>query len=91
MKHSLTLRGIQFQCVREYTLIAPEEDCVAKSGEVPASWPETGAIEFRNVTIRYASDGQDILKNVSLTIEPGERIAIVGRTGSGKSTVSSRS
>ena len=50
-------------------------------------WPRTGSVEFRNVTIRYDPQGPDILKDVNLTFAAGERVAIVGRTGSGKSTV----
>ncbi|XWX00437.1 hypothetical protein V2A60_008457 [Cordyceps javanica] len=77
-----------FQRVQEYAQLAPEKDCVTKSSEyVPASWPKTGAVELRNVTVRYNPNGQDILKNISLRIEPGSRVAIVGRTGSGKSTL----
>ncbi|OAA57792.1 abc transporter [Cordyceps fumosorosea ARSEF 2679] len=77
-----------FQRVREYAQLAPEKDCVTKSSEnVPASWPKTGTVELRNVTVRYNPNGQDILKNISLRIEPGSRVAIVGRTGSGKSTL----
>lgn len=83
------LGGIKFQRVREYTQLAPEKDLVAEtSEELPATWPTTGAIELRNVTARYSPDGPDILKNISLRIRRGERLAIVGRTGSGKSTVS---
>jgi len=52
------------------------------------NWPATGAIEFRNVTVRYNADGLDVLNDVNLKIGAGQRVAIVGRTGSGKSTVS---
>ncbi|KAK3487828.1 P-loop containing nucleoside triphosphate hydrolase protein [Neurospora hispaniola] len=55
--------------------------------EVPEDWPRTGAIEFRNVTVRYDPDGPDILKDISLKFKAGQRIAVVGRTGSGKSTL----
>lgn len=55
---------------------------------VPKSWPTTGEIEFRNVTIRYDPDGPDVLTDVNLKFKAGERVAVVGRTGSGKSTVS---
>lgn len=87
-----------FHRVREYASLEPEEkteDALAPAAqqeeqpptEVPASWPATGAIEFRNVTIRYDPDGPDILKDISLKFAAGERVAVVGRTGSGKSTL----
>lgn len=44
-------------------------------------------VEFRNVSFRYAEGDPWVLKGLTLTIEPGESIAIVGRSGSGKSTV----
>lgn len=55
--------------------------------ELPADWPRTGSVELRHVTVRYDEDGPDILKDVNLKFEAGERVAVVGRTGSGKSTV----
>lgn len=51
---------------------------------------EKGVIEFRNVSFKYKnSDGEytDVLKNVSFTANPGEVTAIIGGTGSGKSTI----
>jgi ABC-type bacteriocin/lantibiotic exporter with double-glycine peptidase domain len=65
------------------------DDGHAVSGEDRPTndWPQTGSVEFRNVTIRYDPQGPDILKDVNLSFAAGERVAIVGRTGSGKSTV----
>jgi ATP-binding cassette subfamily B protein len=56
--------------------------------ENPRSLPERlqGKVEFRNLNFGYTSDTQ-ILKDVSVVIEPGEKLAIVGPTGSGKSTM----
>jgi len=46
-----------------------------------------GAIEFRNVSFRYSPSGPDVLDDVSLTIPAGTTLAVVGYTGSGKSTL----
>jgi subfamily B ATP-binding cassette protein HlyB/CyaB len=49
--------------------------------------PPRGAIELRNVTMRYRPDAPDVLSNVTLSIAPGEVIGVVGPSGSGKSTL----
>ena len=56
--------------------------------EEPASLPEdvSGEIRFENLSFGYLG-GPTILKNISLKIRPGEKLAIVGPTGSGKSTI----
>ncbi|MBI2933352.1 MAG: ABC transporter ATP-binding protein [Planctomycetes bacterium] len=46
-----------------------------------------GRIDVRNLTFRYDEDREPALRNVSFAIEPGETVAIVGRTGSGKSSI----
>jgi subfamily B ATP-binding cassette protein HlyB/CyaB len=46
-----------------------------------------GDVEFEQVAFRYQADGQDILSNFQLKVSAGESIGIVGRSGSGKSTV----
>lgn len=96
------LRGnppAQFHRVNEYLKLEPEdkndhpyheEGKYADDEEqvIPHDWPSNGEIEFRDVTIRYDLDGPDILSSVNLKFKSGERVAVVGRTGSGKSTVS---
>ena len=49
--------------------------------------PPAGAVEFRNVTMRYRPDMRDALRNISLSITPGEVVGVVGQSGSGKSTL----
>jgi NHLM bacteriocin system ABC transporter ATP-binding protein len=47
----------------------------------------SGAIEVSNVTFRYAPDLPPVLNNISLTVQPGQMVAIVGPSGSGKSSL----
>lgn len=54
----------------------------------PAAWPSRdGTIEVEGLTASYAADLPPVLKSVSFSIRPKEKIGIVGRTGSGKSTL----
>ncbi len=47
----------------------------------------TGEIEFKNVSFKFADTNEHLLNNISFKVEPGQTIAIVGKTGSGKSTI----
>lgn len=47
---------------------------------------QNGKIEFKNVTFSYDGE-QDVLKNISFTALPGQTVALVGHTGSGKSSI----
>lgn len=49
--------------------------------------PIKGRVTFENVSFRYETTGEVVLKNLNLDVKPGERIAILGATGSGKSTL----
>lgn len=57
--------------------------------DIPAPKPAAGGghIEFRNVTFRYPGAEEPVLENVSFQAKPGEVTAIIGGTGSGKSTL----
>lgn len=58
------------------------------SPESPVPMPTApAAIEFRDVGFRYPGTDRDVLHDISFRVEPGERVAIVGPTGSGKSTL----
>lgn len=52
-----------------------------------SGWPWAGGVMFSDVHMRYREDFAPVLKGLDLTIQPGERVGIVGRTGSGKSSI----
>ena len=60
---------------------------IADGPKVKEQPPIRGRIEFRDLTFRYQENGPVVLKDINLTIEEGQTVAFVGRTGSGKSTM----
>ncbi|KAL1598820.1 hypothetical protein SLS60_007962 [Paraconiothyrium brasiliense] len=58
----------------------------APNGEWSDQWPRQGNIEFRNVSARYRDDLPLVLNNLAFSIPAGSSCAIIGRTGSGKSS-----
>jgi ABC-type bacteriocin/lantibiotic exporter with double-glycine peptidase domain len=87
---SLVASGQQFQLVSAHldriadvVEAAPEQDLQATKPAPPLS----GRIELKNVNFRYDPNGPLTLRDICVTIEPGQKVALVGRTGSGKSTL----
>ncbi|MCY2967883.1 MAG: ATP-binding cassette domain-containing protein, partial [Planctomycetota bacterium] len=62
----------------------PEFDPRAHLPEAPAL---TGHVRFENLSFRYIPDGKNILSGINLEIPPGRRVALVGRSGPGKTTL----
>lgn len=51
-------------------------------------WPEHGAVNFVDVSLRYRPNTEICLRNLSFNVAPGLKVGVVGRTGAGKSTMS---
>ncbi|CAF2981984.1 unnamed protein product, partial [Rotaria sp. Silwood2] len=75
--------------IDEYARLPHEDDQDTQKRliTIPPEWPSRGTIEFRNYFLRYRSDAAPVLKNLTIRIESGEKIGIIGRTGAGKSSL----
>ncbi|XP_040570074.1 multidrug resistance-associated protein 1 [Lepeophtheirus salmonis] len=72
--------------IQEYTKAEKEAPWIIEDTKPDEDWPRKGEISFKNYSTRYREGLDYVLKNVSLDIEGGEKIGIVGRTGAGKSS-----
>ena len=71
---------------RIFEILDAKNDVTNKPGAIEL--PDViGKVEFQNVSFRYFGGGDPALKNVSFTAEPGQTIALLGATGSGKSSI----
>lgn len=71
-------------CAANLDQEAPQE---VPEANLPAEWPSRGEIKIRDVELRYRAGLPIVLHGVSLDIKGGEKVAVCGRTGSGKSTM----
>ncbi|XP_038594749.1 ATP-binding cassette sub-family C member 9 isoform X6 [Micropterus salmoides] len=58
------------------------------TSQVPENWPQDGEIKIQDLCVRYDPMLKPVLKHVNAYIEPGQKVGICGRTGSGKSSLS---
>ena len=71
---------------RVYEIIDAHNEVTDKPGAIPLP-PVKGAVEFADVSFSYFGSSEPVLKGVSFKAEPGQTVAILGATGSGKSSV----
>ncbi|XP_029480503.2 ATP-binding cassette sub-family C member 10-like isoform X3 [Oncorhynchus nerka] len=77
---------VSVERTEEYSTTLPTEP-QHSNPQVPTSWPEQGWVEFRGAVLSYREGLPNALDGVSLVVRPGEKVGVVGRTGSGKSTL----
>ncbi|XP_051576098.1 ATP-binding cassette sub-family C member 12-like isoform X2 [Myxocyprinus asiaticus] len=58
-----------------------------KDVHLPAGWPQEGTITFKKYSMRYRENTHIVLNKLNISIQPREKLGIVGRTGSGKSSL----
>ena len=72
--------------IHDYIEIEQEPKWI-EAKQPPAYWPTSGSIRVENLSARYSFDGTDVLHDLSFEVKSGKHIGIVGRTGSGKSSL----
>ncbi|KAK4344853.1 hypothetical protein RND71_035029 [Anisodus tanguticus] len=78
---------ISVERILQYSNLASEAPLVIENSRPSSTWPETGTITFQNLQIRYAEHLPSVLKKVTCTLPGSKKVGVVGRTGSGKSTL----
>ncbi|XP_053413290.1 multidrug resistance-associated protein 1 isoform X3 [Nycticebus coucang] len=73
--------------LKEYSETEKEAPWQIQETAPPSTWPQEGRVEFRNYSLRYREDLDLVLKHINITINGGEKVGIVGRTGAGKSSL----
>ncbi|KAL6125711.1 hypothetical protein ACLB2K_073765 [Fragaria x ananassa] len=80
---------ISVERILQYSNLTSEAPLVIEDSKPPINWPQVGTICFKNLqaSIRYAEHLPSVLKNISCTFPGQNKVGVVGRTGSGKSTL----
>ncbi|GAA0139823.1 ATP-binding cassette [Lithospermum erythrorhizon] len=78
---------ISVERILQYSNLASESPLVVEDCRSPENWPGKGSISFTNLQIRYAEHLPSVLKNITCTFPGRKKVGVVGRTGSGKSTL----
>ena len=72
--------------IQDYVEIE-QEPRATPDGAPPAYWPASGELVVENLSAKYSTDGPEVLHDLNFRIASGERVGVVGRTGSGKSSL----
>ncbi|KAI4294947.1 hypothetical protein MLD38_040782 [Melastoma candidum] len=78
---------ISVERILQYTSIQSEPPIIVEDNRPPSSWPSRGRIDILNLQVRYAAHLPLVLHGITCTFPGGMKTGIVGRTGSGKSTL----
>ncbi|EMP37352.1 Multidrug resistance-associated protein 1 [Chelonia mydas] len=87
MSSEMETNIVAVERVKEYSEMEKEAPWCIEQTAPPNNWPHEGKVEFRGYGLRYREDLDLVLKNINVTINGGEKVGIVGRTGAGKSSL----
>ncbi|CAK8573422.1 unnamed protein product [Lathyrus sativus] len=78
---------ISVERLNQYMHVPSEAPELIEGNRPPVNWPVVGRVEIKELQIRYRPDAPLVLRGITCTFEGGHKIGIVGRTGSGKTTL----
>ncbi|XP_058770273.1 ABC transporter C family member 14-like [Vicia villosa] len=103
LSYGLSLNGVMFwaiymscfienkmvsvERIKQFSNIPSEAAWNIKDRSPPPNWPGQGHVDIKDLQVRYRPNTPLVLKGITLSINGGEKIGVVGRTGSGKSTL----
>ncbi|KNE71425.1 hypothetical protein AMAG_15658 [Allomyces macrogynus ATCC 38327] len=86
---NVEIAAIAVERIQGYADLEPEADEETRPEvQLEQDWPQHGVVEFQDFSVAYRPGLPLVLRDVTLSTFPGEKVAIVGRTGSGKSSLS---
>ncbi|XP_006892781.1 PREDICTED: multidrug resistance-associated protein 1 [Elephantulus edwardii] len=87
MSSEMETNIVAVERLKEYSETEKEAPWQIEETAPPSTWPQVGQVEFLDYGLRYRKELDLVLKHINVTIEGGEKVGIVGRTGAGKSSL----
>uniref|UniRef100_A0A668AKG9 Multidrug resistance-associated protein 1 n=1 Tax=Myripristis murdjan TaxID=586833 RepID=A0A668AKG9_9TELE len=87
MSSDIETNIVAVEKVKEYSDTEKEAEWRHEPSSLPPGWPTGGDIEIRGLGLRYRADQDLAIRNITVSIQAGEKVGIVGRTGAGKSSL----
>ncbi|CAM6088135.1 unnamed protein product [Calypogeia fissa] len=78
---------VSIERIGQYTKLPTEAELTIEKTRPASTWPDHGTIVMENLKLRYRPQTPLVLKGINVTIQGGHKVGVVGRTGSGKSTI----
>ena len=87
MSSELETNIVSVERVKEYAELKTEASAVTENINLPANWPQQGVVQFNQYSVRYRPDLDVVIDKLDLEVKGSQKLAVVGRTGAGKSSL----